>query len=245
VDRYQRNNPLAPHVGASNAKELVFDKLDSSYAVATAGTKEGGRGGTVSHFHGSEVAFWANAPAHFAASVQGVPLLPGTEVILESTSAGAAGEFYERWLDAEAGRGDYIPIFLPWWLSKEYSRDPEAGFQLLQEPKWTGKCRNRNMPTLGSWACRKCAGAATRLLSCAACSSFSANIRRTPVGGLDRAAGHGAVHPRLLVVRARKRKGEGVGPLILGVDPASNGGDRFASPRAAETRSCGSISQQN
>jgi hypothetical protein len=34
---------------------------------------------------------------------------------------------------------------------------------------------------------------------------------------------------RLLVVRARKRKGvEGIGPLILGVDPASNGGDRFA-----------------
>jgi hypothetical protein len=85
------------------------------------------------------LAFWANAAAHFAASVQGVPLEAGTEIILESTSSGAAGEFYERWLDAEAGRGDYIPIFLPWWLSKEYSREPEAGFQLLTEAEVDGE----------------------------------------------------------------------------------------------------------
>src|SRR6266700_4291860 len=125
VDRYQRHSPLAPHVGVSNAKELIFDKLDSSYVVATAGTKAGGRSRAISLFHGSEVAFWANAPDHFAASVQGVPLVPGTEILLESTSAGAGGELYERWLDAEAGRGDYIPVFLAWWLTADYQREPE------------------------------------------------------------------------------------------------------------------------
>jgi hypothetical protein len=135
VDRFQRNNPLAPHVGASNAKELIFDKLDSSYTVATAGSKGAGRGSTIRLFHGSEVAYWANAPAHFAASVQAIPLLPGTEIILESTSNGAGGEFYERCLDAEAGRGDYQLIFLPWFLSDavEYQRAPEAGFTLSIE----------------------------------------------------------------------------------------------------------------
>jgi hypothetical protein len=135
VDRFQRNNPLAPHVGAANAKELIFDKRDSSYTVATAGSKGAGRGGTVRLFHGSEVAYWMNAPAHFSASVQQIPLLPGTEIILESTSAGAGGEFYERCLDAEAGRGDYQLIFLPWMLSDgaEYQREPPPGFELSQE----------------------------------------------------------------------------------------------------------------
>src|SRR5690606_30223052 len=97
------------------------------------GSKAGGRSKSLTNFHGSEVAFWPNAAEHFAASVQGVPLEPGTEVILESTSAGAGGEFYERCCDAEAGRSDYQLIFVPCWYSDEYSRDPEPGFELAKE----------------------------------------------------------------------------------------------------------------
>lgn len=90
VDRYhQNNNPLVkPSTGAANAKELYFDKLDSGYGVGTAGAKAVGRSKTVQLFHGSEVAFWPNAPTHFAGVVQAIPDLPGTEVILESTANG-------------------------------------------------------------------------------------------------------------------------------------------------------------
>ena len=53
---------LRPHAGKSNDNELLFDKLDSGYVVATAGNRKGiGRGRTFQFFHGSEVAFWDNA----------------------------------------------------------------------------------------------------------------------------------------------------------------------------------------
>ncbi len=98
VDRYHSNCPdqFRPHTGAANAKELYFDKLDSGYAVGTAGAKAVGRSQTIQFFHGSEVAFWPNAPGHFAGVVQAVPDLPGAEVILESTANGVGGEYHER-----------------------------------------------------------------------------------------------------------------------------------------------------
>lgn len=227
VDRYQRNNPRAPHVGASNAKELVFDKLESNYVVATAGTKEGGRGGTVSHFHGSEVAFWANAPAHFAASVQGVPMLPGTEIILESTSAGAGGEFYERWLDAEAERGDFIPIFLPWWLTDEYTREPEPGFVLSSEAD-EGEMSEQEYADIYKVSLPKMAWRRYKIIELRDPLLFRREYPATPAEAWTSAPGHEPFIDPLTVVRARKRSQDAYGPLVLGVDPASNGGDRFS-----------------
>jgi hypothetical protein len=227
VDRYQRNNPLAPHVGTSNAKELVFDKLDSSYAVATAGTKAGGRGKATSLLHGSEVAFWANAPDHFAASVQGVPLEDDTEIILESTSAGAGGEFYERYLDAEAGRGDYIAVFLPWWLAPEYSRPPPSDFELsndaddgeLSEVEYASMF-GLNLGQM-CWRRNKIHELRDPLL-------FQREYPATPAEAWTAPVGHEPFIRSIDVMRARKRRRDAYGPLILGVDPASNGGDRFS-----------------
>lgn len=232
VDRFQRNNPMAPHVGSSNAKELVFDRLESRYAVATAGTKEGGRGGTVSLFHGSEVAFWANAPAHFAAAVQGVPLSPGTEIILESTSAGASGEFYERWLDAEAGRGDYISVFLPWWLSEEYSRDLDVGFKLMQEAEVDGEMSEEEYADTYKIGLRQMCWRRNKIIELRSPQLFQREYPAIPSEAWTAPPGMEPFIHNLLVVRARRNFRnndiQAIGPLILGVDPASNGGDRFA-----------------
>jgi hypothetical protein len=127
----QEKHPFPPKVGADNAKELEFPKRGSTYTVATAGQKAGGRGGGISFFHGSEVAWWTNAADHFASSVQAVdevrgvwgvsgaslpsPLpfeqgqgttiegwvKPPSEIWLETTSAGPVGEFHKRYM-----RGD-------------------------------------------------------------------------------------------------------------------------------------------
>lgn len=230
VDRFQRNNPLAPHIGASNAKEMLFDKLDSSYTVATAGSKAGGRGGTTSHFHGSEVAYWANAPDHFAASVQSIPLLPGTEIILESTSNGAGGEFYERCLDAEAGRGDYQLIFLPWFLSDgaEYQRAPEPDFMLSNEAEDGEMSEQEYADTYGISLAQMC-WRRYKILELRDPKIFQ---REYPAAASEAWTAPPGMEPFIAsvsVVRARHRYGiEAVGPLILGVDPASNGGDRFS-----------------
>lgn len=122
VERYHKHCPIAPRTGVSNVRELEFPDLGSSYEVATAGAKAAGRGRNTHLFHGSEVAFWRSATEHFKASVQAVALLPGTEVILESTANGPQGEFFKRWNEAEAGIGDYIAIFVPWFWTPEYRR---------------------------------------------------------------------------------------------------------------------------
>ena len=211
VDRYQRNNPIAPHAGTSNTKELVFDKLDSSYAVATAGTKAGGRSKATSLFHGSEVAFWANAPDHFAASVQGVPLAPGTEVILESTSAGSGGEFYERWQDAEAGKGDYIAIFLPWWLTKEYRRQPEPGFALSNENEdgEMSEIEYAEMWGLDDW---QMCWRHNKIIELRSETLFRREYPATPSEAWTAPPGMEPFINSLGVLRARKRNTEGAGP---------------------------------
>lgn len=227
VDRFQRNNPFAPHVGTSNVKELVFDRLESSYQVATAGAKEGGRGRSISLFHGSEVAFWNNAPAHFAASVQAVPLERNTEIILESTSAGPSGEYYERWQDAEAGGGDYIPIFLPWFISPEYSRPVPPGFELLTEGEdeelSEAEYAGLYDLSLGQMAWRR-----AKVSELRSAETFK---REYPADPSEAWTATGAISPFIapnLVLRARKRQRPGTGPKVMGIDPTSGGGDRFA-----------------
>jgi hypothetical protein len=124
---------LKPSMRASNAKELIFDKLDSGYRVATAGSKGAGRSDTLQYFHGSEVAYWPNADEHVAGALQAVPDLPNTEVIFESTSAGPTGLFYDLWQKAAAGEGDFRPIFIPWFWETEYTRPVPVGFALTGE----------------------------------------------------------------------------------------------------------------
>lgn len=128
AERFHEHCPqkFRPHAGTANAKELHFDRLDSGYRVATAGKKGVGRSATIQFFHGSEVAFWPNAETHMAGAIQAVPDLPGTEIILESTSGGPDGVFYQLWEDATHGIGDYEAIFIPWFWQDEYRAESQG-----------------------------------------------------------------------------------------------------------------------
>lgn len=226
VDRYHEHNPLAPRTGSSNAKELEFERLDSSYAVATAGQKAGGRGRTPNLFHGSEVAFWANASEHFAASVQGVPDLPGSEVILESTANGPNGEFYERWQEAEAGESDYIAIFIPWFWQEEYVRVPAADFELSNEAGEGEMSEVEYADTFGLDD-ERMAWRRAKIQELRSVSLFDQEYPATAQLAFTN-SGNESYIPALDVLKARKRKVEGAGPLIMGCDPAGGGGDRFS-----------------
>lgn len=126
ASRYHENCPelVRPHTGASNAKELYFDALDSGYKVATAGSKAVGRSDTIQFFHGSEVAYWPNAEDHVAGVLQAVPDLEGTEVILESTANGPDGVFHDMCQEALNGESEYELIFVPWFWHEEYATEP-------------------------------------------------------------------------------------------------------------------------
>jgi hypothetical protein len=135
--RYHENCPelVKPSTRASNAKELIFDRLDSGYKVGTAGSTGTGRGDTIQLFHGSEVAYWPHAETHVAGALQAVPNEPDTEVILESTSAGPLGLFYEMCKAAQDGHGEYILIFVPWFWQSEYRLNPKPGFEMTSEER--------------------------------------------------------------------------------------------------------------
>jgi hypothetical protein len=119
---------IRPTRSASNSTEIIFDKLDSGYKVGTAGAKGAGRSQTLQLFHGSEVAYWPNADTHVAGALQAVPRLPGTEVILESTSNGPMGLFAEMCFAAMRGEGEYQLIFIPWFWQEEYRDTVSAQF---------------------------------------------------------------------------------------------------------------------
>jgi hypothetical protein len=228
VDRFQTNNPIAPHVGVSNVKELVFDKLDSSYTVATAGAKAGGRGGTTSLFHGSEAAYWENAADHFSASVQTVPDVEGTEIILESTAAGASGEFYERWQDAVAQRGDYIPIFVPWFWQEEYVRKVPDDFELETEPGDTG-ISEKEYAQLFNLPNERMAWRRAKVAELRSVQRFDQEYPGSPDMAFQSADTKKSFILPIQVLRARKRKIEtSAGPLIIGADPSGPGKDRFS-----------------
>lgn len=132
ADRFYEHLPelMKPHVGASNEKELYFDRLDSGYRVGTAKTKGKGRSQTLQMFHGSEVAFWPNAADHMSGILQSIAEgAPGTEIILESTANGPMGMFYNMCTAAEAGEGEYELIFVPWFAHEEYRKQPPPGWK--------------------------------------------------------------------------------------------------------------------
>ena len=115
---------LRPEVQRSNAKEIILGGTEpheqSKYRLYTAGNAEAGRGTTPTILHCSEVAFWQYDEKILAGLFQGVPNADGTEIILESTANGAQGQFYRMWKTAERGEGQYIPIFIPWFITSEY-----------------------------------------------------------------------------------------------------------------------------
>lgn len=136
--RFHDNCPflLRPHNSLSNSRELLFDRLDSGYHIGTAKSQGTGRSATIQYFHGSEVAFWANAEEHVTGILQAVPDADGTEIILESTSAGPEGLFYKMAADAYNGLSDYQLIFTPWFWQEEYRKTPPENFRLNDEEEF-------------------------------------------------------------------------------------------------------------
>lgn len=255
VDLMQQKHPFPPRVGTDNAKELEFSKRGSSYQVATAGQKAGGRGGAVTFFHGSEAAWWTNAADHFAASVQGVDEVRGvwgvlwreppnplpfergkgeiygwtrapSEIWLETTSAGPMGEFYTRYSDAMKRIGRYRAVFVPWTVQTEYA--DFGDYTPLGEPEAEGELSEIEYQELYKLTDAQMLWRRSKIHELGSMGKFR---QEYPIDVTEAfaAATTDAFIPPALVLRARKREMEDPdAPLIIGVDPAGSGGDRFA-----------------
>lgn len=218
TERYHENLPsmVRPVLGNSNAKELVFDKLDSAYKVGTAGNKGAGRSSTLQFLHGSEVAFWPHAEEHAAGLMQAIPKgveATGTEIFLESTANGIGNYYHEQWVKAEKGQSDFEPIFVPWYWDEGYRLDRDI----------TPDDDEQELMTLYgldlgqiAWRREKVAELGPEL--------FKQEYPFTPAEAF-RASADAAFIGATLIERARKGSVDPFGPPLLGVDVARFGDD--------------------
>lgn len=252
----QEKHPFPPQVGTDNAKELEFVKRGSTYQVATAGQKAGGRGGAVTFFHGSEAAWWTNASDHFAASVQGVDEVRGvwgvlwrepanplpfekgigeiegwvkapSEIWLETTSSGPTGEFWKRYMDAMKGIGRYRAVFVPWIVQSEYSE--EGDFIASNEADEEGELSEQEYQELHRLSDGQMLWRRAKIHELGSEGKFRQEYPIDVTEAFAAADTEGVFIKPAIVLRARKRVMEDPdAPLIIGVDPAGSGGDRFA-----------------
>lgn len=221
---HKHNNPiLKPSTSASNAKELMFDKLDSSYKVGTAGTKGTGRSNTIQYFHGSEVAFWPHAEDHAKGIMQAIPDVEGTESIRESTANGVGNYFHQQWKTAERGEGEYINIFIPWFWQDEYTKQIPDDFVITEEETALSDQYGLNYGQL-MWRRQKIIDLSINGADGEA--SFKQEYPCNSAEAFQMTGQVGLITPKT-VMKARNTKATGNGPLIVGVDP-SRGGDRFS-----------------
>ena len=121
---------LRPQIGKDNPRAMDFPGIGSDYSAATAKNDQAGRSRTAQLLHGSEVAYWEYAYAVQDGALKIVSLVPGTEIILESTANGPLGLFYEKCQQALRGAGDYQLIFVPWFWDEKYEREAPVDFKL-------------------------------------------------------------------------------------------------------------------
>lgn len=108
----QLPDALKPTEKFNNRKQLLFEKINSSWAVDTA-TKDVGRSRTVNFFHGSECAFWKDGIASIQAAL-GEAFTKNCIKIYESTANGY-NDYQTMW-----SSGVHINCFYEWWKTKEY-----------------------------------------------------------------------------------------------------------------------------
>ena len=106
---------LKPTEKFNNRKQLLFEKINSSWAVDTA-TKDVGRSRTVNFFHGSECAFWKDGISPIQAAL-GEAFTKNCIKIYESTANGY-NDYQKMW-----DSGVHINCFYEWWRTKEYTND--------------------------------------------------------------------------------------------------------------------------
>jgi hypothetical protein len=222
VKRYHQHNVFAPSTSATNSKELVFNRLDGGYKLATAGSKDVGRSNTAQLLHASEFAFWDNAIMHMAGLGNAISDEPGTEIIIESTANGIGGAYHQMWQDAEAGNGEYIAIFVPWFWQDEYRATVPDGYEPSADDRKYMETYGLDMAQM-AWRHNKIVtyGQGFAWL-------FDQEYPATAALAFKSATIDPLINPTDVMAAVNSTYRAMTGPLIIGCDPAEYGPDRTA-----------------
>ncbi len=235
--RYYENLPLEvrPEKERSNDKTLTFKRLDSSYAVGTAGNKAVGRSQTNQFFHGSEVAYWNNAADHAKGVLQTIPDMDGTEVIYESTANGMGNFFHEQWKAAERGESDFIAIFVPWFIQMEYTRKVDETFELTDDEAILA---NNYGLSAGQIAWRRAKILELTTPQTDGETAFKQEYPMNAAEAFQVSGSKSSLINSAMCEKARKHVAPVGATHMVGIDP-SRGGDRFAAIRRAGSKAWG------
>ena len=201
-------------VGTVEVMDFEVGHSDHSYCTVHAAT------------HNSEVAYWPNAEEHAAGIMQAVANVPGSEVILESTANGLSNAFHSLWKAAEKGKGDFEPVFIPWYWHEEYERNPPKDWRA---PKFWDEysAAYKLTPRQLYWAYLKNSELAGMVGGTEeeACWLFKREYPANASEAFTSSGDDNFINPEK-VLKARKNEVSGYGPIILGIDPARGGKDK-------------------
>lgn len=110
---------VKPAVSIDSKSEIQFPKRPSNYFVGTAGQKAAGRGDTIERAHLSEAAFYPDLKRILDGVAEAAEY---GQIDIETTPNGRE-EFYDMWQKAKKGYSSYTPIFIPWFINREYNVD--------------------------------------------------------------------------------------------------------------------------
>ncbi len=106
-----------PVIRHSSKNHISFPKMNSDFYIGTAGSREFGRGDTITHLHCSEYAFWSKPKLLMKGLLQAVPMTG--EIIIESTGNGY-NDYHSRCMKAEKGQSVWGLHFFNWLDFPEY-----------------------------------------------------------------------------------------------------------------------------
>jgi hypothetical protein len=125
-------------------KENKDESLDSRIIIDTAKNLYSGRSQTIHNLHISEMGMMSNVSSLLISLMNAVADEPNTFSCVESTAMGADNFFKEFWdscstleevlsgnVDTDAGKRDYVKLFIPWYWGEEYVRTPPKSFKLF------------------------------------------------------------------------------------------------------------------
>ena len=120
---------LQKELEVSNTTELKFKDSGAKIIAVSAGAEGGIRSFTCSYLHMSEYAFSPN-PEELKATA--LNALNNGQLVIESTANYFNDALHQEWVKWLRGEAKWNALFFPWFLHKEYSIDPDAGFRLTE-----------------------------------------------------------------------------------------------------------------
>jgi hypothetical protein len=121
-------------------RELVWEALNSSFFVGTAGSTRFGHGLTINNLHCSEVSRWTHPEESLVGLLEAVPA--DGRVVLESTANGVGNYFHDLWVAAKARENRFTPQFYVWWEDAEYTIPPTPE----EIAAWSKQLRSAGVP---------------------------------------------------------------------------------------------------